>query len=648
MFVRSLQRFVIKRLASCIAERVIIIRSARRVVQVRFGRRLNFAILVLLALGIAVVSDFLQRMHEQNQALTAHVDALADAKSDYQKLFFEFARHQSDIRKVSLRLREDVSTLESWLAVDSDASNDIRIQRTLGNLLEIHNGLSVNSYHVSTRVAMLGERFLSRSRANGLSDSTNQKSGEKLKLGGSFHEFAETQIHVRELGELVDGLRMAQGKADAVAERSVLGRLSALRDAVSVTEKREQEAQQKIQSLEARIRTVQQESAKQITELSLRETHRRESELAALQGKLTSLRSNRDRIHTNRIRIARRLSLAEKDNVYLREQRKRLEQNIARNHLQLRSLEGRLAVASGTLLDTRKKLTSTTTKLDTVGSDAKKLASRLSSLESQLTTSKKDLSGLTNVHSKLLTKNENLEQSLGSLNTSYVQLMQKFASQTKADLNAMEVALRKTGLNLNKMMRRVLNSGQKNKKGIGGPFVAWLNGGGTGTNSPESKQDAASLLNYLNRWEGMNRLVRVLPLGSPLARTTIVSRYGRRIDPINKKPAMHLGVDMRAATGKPVRTTAGGVITFSGWKGSFGRLIMIDHGYGIRTRYGHLSKLKVKVGQKVAPGEVIGAAGNSGRSTGSHLHYEVQIGGRSHNPAHFIKAGANVLKNISR
>ena len=90
--------------------------------------------------------------------------------------------------------------------------------------------------------------------------------------------------------------------------------------------------------------------------------------------------------------------------------------------------------------------------------------------------------------------------------------------------------------------------------------------------------------------------------------------------------------------------TAPGVVTFSGWKGNYGRLVEVDHGAGIKTRYGHLAKSLVKKGQKVGFRDKIGLVGNSGRSTGAHLHYEVLFKNRPRNPTHFIKAGKYVFQ----
>ncbi|MFV0359805.1 DUF5930 domain-containing protein [Tropicimonas sp.] len=106
---------------------------------------------------------------------------------------------------------------------------------------------------------------------------------------------------------------------------------------------------------------------------------------------------------------------------------------------------------------------------------------------------------------------------------------------------------------------------------------------------------------------------------------------------------MHNGIDMAASTGTPIYSTADGVVVEAGWHSGFGRMVKIRHEFGIETIYGHLSRLNVKDGQKISKGDRIGDMGNTGRSTGTHLHYEVRVDGSPVNPMNFIKAAKNVL-----
>ena len=123
----------------------------------------------------------------------------------------------------------------------------------------------------------------------------------------------------------------------------------------------------------------------------------------------------------------------------------------------------------------------------------------------------------------------------------------------------------------------------------------------------------------------------------------LTSSFGRRSDPINGSGRMHEGEDFAGDYGSPIYTPADGTVTFAGWSGGYGRLIKIKHAFGIETRYGHLSQIRVDVGQKVSRGDRIGDMGNSGRSTGTHLHYEVRLSGSAVNPMTFIRAANNVF-----
>jgi murein DD-endopeptidase MepM/ murein hydrolase activator NlpD len=116
----------------------------------------------------------------------------------------------------------------------------------------------------------------------------------------------------------------------------------------------------------------------------------------------------------------------------------------------------------------------------------------------------------------------------------------------------------------------------------------------------------------------------------------LIGAFGRRTDPFSGEGAMHMGVDIGAPTGTPVRATADGVVIYAQMESGYGKLIRVDHGNGIETYYAHLSRFYVNVGQDVHRGEVIGAVGSTGRVTAPHLHYEVRRAGAPMNPAHFL------------
>jgi murein DD-endopeptidase MepM/ murein hydrolase activator NlpD len=133
--------------------------------------------------------------------------------------------------------------------------------------------------------------------------------------------------------------------------------------------------------------------------------------------------------------------------------------------------------------------------------------------------------------------------------------------------------------------------------------------------------------------------LRALPLLAPLARYRIASDFGPRRDPVTGRQARHQGIDLAAPARAQVLSTAPGVVVTASWEGAYGRMVEVDHGFGLKTRYGHLAQTLVRPGQAVRAGDPLGVIGSSGRSTGRHLHYEVRVKGRPVDPMRFLQAG---------
>ncbi len=148
----------------------------------------------------------------------------------------------------------------------------------------------------------------------------------------------------------------------------------------------------------------------------------------------------------------------------------------------------------------------------------------------------------------------------------------------------------------------------------------------------------------LGKLEKVRTAATRLPIANPAPGRTVTSGYGVRRDPLIDKPAFHAGIDFRASIGLPVRSTGAGTVLKARWNGGYGRMVEIDHGGGLTTRFAHLSAFKVKEGQTVEAGTVLGLAGSSGRSTGPHVHYEVRRNGKAVNPVKFLKVGNAIGK----
>ena len=213
--------------------------------------------------------------------------------------------------------------------------------------------------------------------------------------------------------------------------------------------------------------------------------------------------------------------------------------------------------------------------------------------------------------------------------------LMKISDRTRGQIAKVEDVIRRTGLKLDK----VVPVDPKQATGQGGPFEALL------PDMMLNDEDDAlrvELSRRLERWEQVVGVYASLPISKPLKKYTITSPFGTRVDPINGRRSVHNGLDLAGPYKQEVTATAPGVVTFAGRRTAYGRVIDIDHGHGLVTRYGHLAKIKVKVGQKVDLGSVIALLGSSGRSTGPHVHYEVRYNDKPINPSKFMKAGTHV------
>jgi murein DD-endopeptidase MepM/ murein hydrolase activator NlpD len=165
---------------------------------------------------------------------------------------------------------------------------------------------------------------------------------------------------------------------------------------------------------------------------------------------------------------------------------------------------------------------------------------------------------------------------------------------------------------------------------VGGPFVRPIDP--KAFNATLDDLDQA-----LSHLDTMRRHVRKLPIGVPAPGAEITSRYGNRRDPFLGRMAFHGGIDFRVSTGTPINSAGTGIVVHARRKGGYGKMVEIDHGNGLTTRYAHLSRILVSKGDHVALGARIGKAGSTGRSTGPHLHYEVRRNGSAVDPMRFLK-----------
>jgi len=217
-------------------------------------------------------------------------------------------------------------------------------------------------------------------------------------------------------------------------------------------------------------------------------------------------------------------------------------------------------------------------------------------------------------------------------------LMEKTEQALEKDISGLKTMVRRTGIDPNVLER-------KGDSGEGGPEIPLSQVHLQGVSDPAFTDAYLRAQAVMAELTGLSREVSHIPLTAPVesAQFDKSSGFGSRIDPFTGRYAFHPGIDFAGPWGARVAATASGKVVFAGYRGGYGNMVEIDHGYGIHTRYGHLSAIGVKLGAEVAKGATLGRVGSTGRSTGPHVHYEVLFDDVVRNPSNFIEAGRHVL-----
>jgi len=323
-----------------------------------------------------------------------------------------------------------------------------------------------------------------------------------------------------------------------------------------------------------------------------------ERHIAGLRGQLASIEAEKEEIAAQRSAMSRRMS--------------QLQLDLKASQVKTTQLELQLDT-------TRQELQTVSAQRDRMHDDGKATQAKVKDLESRV-------SDLQRVHREVLTK----------LN-----------ERTRADLAEVQKIVSRTGLNLDTLMPKEAPAAKSAKTGgQGGPFIPLFRDLAPASSDANTNLDAmnVSLGTQLKKLDEVHGVLRSIPLFAPLDSFTLMSGFGVRSDPFNSQASMHYGLDMSAPMRTQVMATAPGTVVVAGWRSKYGRLVEIDHGNGLRTRYGHLHKINVRRGQKVDFRETIGLLGSSGRSTGPHVHYEVLINGEPTDPNKFLRAGKDVFK----
>ncbi len=289
-------------------------------------------------------------------------------------------------------------------------------------------------------------------------------------------------------------------------------------------------------------------------------------------------------------------------------------------------------------------------QLGRLESDLRSAATATASAATSLAFAQASLSATTDERNRALEARERVEARsdalgarLAELRDSQAELLASIFERATSNIATLETTLELTGLDVAQLVEK----SQAARVGMGGPLF------GFDARPPSEvlefrrgfEASVARLERNLGRWEDLKDVLRRVPLTAPTDSYYISSGFGKRKDPITKRWAMHYGTDFSSAFRTPVLSTAAGTVTFAGRNGPYGLMIEIDHGLGLKTRYGHLQKSRVQTGDTVAFRDEIGLMGSTGRSTGSHVHYEIVLDGTPLDVENFLKAGKHVFKD---
>lgn len=241
-----------------------------------------------------------------------------------------------------------------------------------------------------------------------------------------------------------------------------------------------------------------------------------------------------------------------------------------------------------------------------------------------------------------------LEAKLAGIETEQGAFLSKLEETTGTTVKQIERLIRATGLKIEDLVDPPRTA--SNKSGQGGPLKAMSKADlaafakATASDERDIEGRLTRLSTQLSHLNDLRGALSSVPLRAPLEEFELSSGFGPREDPFTGRPAMHEGLDLRGERHTPIQVTAAGTVSFAGRDGAYGKMVEVDHGHGFATRYGHLDRIDVTEGQHLEMGDVVGLLGNTGRSTGSHVHYEVLFDKRPRDPIKFLEAAENVFK----
>jgi murein DD-endopeptidase MepM/ murein hydrolase activator NlpD len=366
-----------------------------------------------------------------------------------------------------------------------------------------------------------------------------------------------------------------------------------------------------------------------------------ERELRAVRTRFTSAASDLETKHRQLIDL-----LSYKDIV---------EQRLSAITAQMESVSGEHREASGEVVRLRRELDEQREQLlQRLGAAPGRGANdQRSSADTEMNEARARLAAVRNERevlakkegTNLVTDIDRVTDRLSAVRREQLRLLEQILSRTERDIGELETAISRTGFKPDRLMA----AGRA--RGVGGPLVALRPATEAAfpegeivefEDDPEFDGQLSAVEDRLGRWEALQDLFLVLPLANPVDNSYMSSEFGFRRDPFTNRPAFHAGTDFTGPGAQAVFATAPGRVTFVGRNGPFGKMVEVDHGFGLTSRYAHLNKTAVDVGQQIGLREEIGHMGSTGRSTGAHLHYEIRFNGTALDPGHFLRVGSHL------
>jgi murein DD-endopeptidase MepM/ murein hydrolase activator NlpD len=570
-------------------ERQIFYRSRGQVRFLRLSRPIQYGLVCLVFAAVGWVSYASTNLVFRSNIIAQKNERIERINRDYSDLADDLAKTQDKFAAVTDKLEAKHRELQDLF------DEKVKLERKVGSLESDIGDLTAER---DNKVAEL------ENRTEGLSDTREKLSETTKRVAALRKELADTRSKLERVAHEKDE------ESQRAAELTAL-----LRERKTDLDA----AQGMVASLEQKLLASRNEIAagNEQIDMSRRENLALNRRVSELEGELHLALDQADVLNNEIGALAGRLERVTAERDAVRDNANSLNKRVASLIESLDVTSDEKSEIADTLQDAQSRLADATEERDTVVRRNNFLAKRVTSLETRL----------------------------ASIRDAQQDLVARLHERTEESVEALESTVALTGLDVDHLVQIALN--QNPDAGQGGPLIA-LNSriADEAVGMTEGfEASLARLEDQLTRWDGLQQLVRYIPMIRPVDMGYITSSYGKRKDPITKRWAMHHGVDYAGYKRMAIRATAPGTVVFVGRNGPYGRMIEIDHGYGIKTRYGHLNKILVKRGQEVKFRQKIGLMGSSGRSTGPHVHYEIRYKDKPQNPANFIKAGNHVLKD---